>query len=352
MNQKLTITRPDDWHVHLRDGEVLKTVAPHTARQFGRAMVMPNLQPPVTTVEMAKAYRQRILSCVSPESEFNPLMSLYLTDNTKADEVKRAADCPEVVGFKLYPAGATTNSNSGVTSISKVMPVLETMAELGVILQIHGEVTDRHVDVFDREAEFIDQILQPLRNEIPDLKIILEHITTLQAVEFVREGAVDTLAATITPQHLMFNRNEIFKGGIRPHNYCLPILKREKHRAALVEAAISGDQRFFLGTDSAPHSRSAKQSDCGCAGCYSAASAIELYAEVFYASDALHMLEGFSSIFGARYYGVPTNETQITLEQVQWRLPSGYLIDDESNEEIVPLCAGETLHWRLTDETD
>ena len=350
MTQKLTITQPDDWHVHLRDGEILKTVAPHTARQFGRAMVMPNLQPPVTSVDMAMSYRQRILSSVSDNLEFSPLMSLYLTDNTPVDEVKRAADCPEVVGFKLYPAGATTNSSSGVTSISKVMPVLESMAELGVILQIHGEVTDKHVDVFDREAEFIDQILQPLCQEIPELRIIFEHITTRQAAEFVQQGDADRIAATITPQHLMFNRNEIFRGGIRPHNYCLPILKRETHRAALVEAAISGDRRFFLGTDSAPHSRTAKQSDCGCAGCYSAGTAMELYAEVFYANDALHMLEGFSSIFGAQYYGVPVNETKITLEQVQWTLPSGYLVDKETNDEIVPLCAGETLHWRLIEQ--
>ncbi|MEM7196580.1 MAG: dihydroorotase [Pseudomonadota bacterium] len=345
MSDTLTITRPDDWHLHVRDGAMLHTVVPFTARQFGRALIMPNLTPPVTTSTMAMAYRERILQAVPKTHSFNPVMSLYLTDNTSVEEVDAAADNPAVVGFKLYPAGATTNSQSGVTSISNVMSVLERMAEKGVILQIHGEVTDPQIDIFDREAVFIEQILHPLRREIPALRIILEHITTTDAVEYVKDGSVETLAATITPQHLMYSRNAIFQGGIRPHYYCLPILKRSTHQAALQAAATSGDARFFLGTDSAPHRRHDKESECGCAGCFTAMNAIELYAEVFDSLDQLHRLEAFSSFHGADFYGLPRNDSKITLDRVEWVTPDSIPVDGEAHS-LQPFDAGVVRRWK------
>lgn len=295
----LTLIRPDDWHVHLRDGVVLADVVPHTAAQFARAIVMPNLKPPVTTTAMAAAYRDRILAAVPQGMQFEPLMTLYLTDNTPPDEIRRATESGFVKGVKLYPAGATTNSDAGVTDIHRCMRTLEVMQETGLPLLIHGEVTDHQVDVFDREAVFIDRILQPLRKSLPSLRVVFEHITTKDAVDYVRDADGD-IAATITAHHLMYNRNAIFQGGIRPHYYCLPILKREVHRQALVDAATSGSPRFFLGTDSAPHPKGLKEHACGCAGCYTALHAMELYAEVFEAVNALDKLEGFASFLGKR----------------------------------------------------
>jgi dihydroorotase len=339
----LTLIRPDDWHVHLRDGVVLADVVPHTAAQFARAIVMPNLKPPVVTTAMAAAYRERILAAVPQGVTFEPLMTLYLTDNTPPDEIRRATDSGFVKGVKLYPAGATTNSDAGVTDIQRCMRTLEVMQETGLPLLIHGEVTDHEVDVFDREAAFIDRILQPLRKSLPELRVVFEHITTKDAVDYVRD-ADGEIAATITAHHLMYNRNAIFQGGIRPHYYCLPILKREVHRQALVDAATSGSPRFFLGTDSAPHPKGLKEHACGCAGCYTALHAMELYAEVFEAVNALDKLEGFASLFGPDFYRLPRNTEQVTLQKREWVIPDELTLGDTV---LVPLDAGRALGWKF-----
>lgn len=339
----LTLIRPDDWHVHLRDGVVLADVVPHTAAQFARAIVMPNLKPPVVTTAMAAAYRDRILAAVPQGMKFEPLMTLYLTDNTPPDEIRRATESGFVKGVKLYPAGATTNSDAGVTDIQRCMGTLEVMQETGLPLLIHGEVTDHEVDVFDREAAFIDRILQPLRKSLPGLRVVFEHITTKDAVDYVRD-ADGEIAATITAHHLMYNRNAIFQGGIRPHYYCLPILKREVHRQALVDAATSGSPRFFLGTDSAPHPKGLKEHACGCAGCYTALHAMELYAEVFEAVNALEKLEGFASLFGPDFYRLPRNTEQVTLQKREWLIPDELTLGDTV---LVPLDAGRKLAWKF-----
>ena len=339
----LTLIRPDDWHVHLRDGVVLADVVPHTAAQFARAIVMPNLKPPVTTTAMAAAYRDRILAAVPQGMQFEPLMTLYLTDNTPPDEIRRATESGFVKGVKLYPAGATTNSDAGVTDIHRCMRTLEVMQETGLPLLIHGEVTDHQVDVFDREAVFIDRILQPLRKSLPSLRVVFEHITTKDAVDYVRDADGD-IAATITAHHLMYNRNAIFQGGIRPHYYCLPILKREVHRQALVDAATSGSPRFFLGTDSAPHPKGLKEHACGCAGCYTALHAMELYAEVFEAVNALDKLEAFASFFGPDFYRLPRNTEQVTLQKREWVIPNELTLGDTV---LVPLDAGRALAWKM-----
>ncbi len=339
----LTLIRPDDWHVHLRDGVVLADVVPHTAAQFARAIVMPNLKPPVVTTAMAAAYRERILAAVPQGVTFEPLMTLYLTDNTPPDEIRRATESGFVKGVKLYPAGATTNSDAGVTDIQRCMRTLEVMQETGLPLLIHGEVTDHAVDVFDREAAFIDRVLQPLRKSLPALRVVFEHITTKDAVDYVRD-ADGEIAATITAHHLMYNRNAIFQGGIRPHYYCLPILKREVHRQALVDAATSGSPRFFLGTDSAPHPKGLKEHACGCAGCYTALHAMELYAEVFEAVNALDKLEGFASLFGPDFYRLPRNTEQVTLQKREWVIPNELTLGDTV---LVPLDAGRALAWKL-----
>lgn len=339
----LTLIRPDDWHVHLRDGLVLADVVPHTAVQFARAIVMPNLKPPVVTTAIAAAYRERILAAVPQGVNFEPLMTLYLTDNTPPDEIRRATESGFVKGVKLYPAGATTNSDAGVTDIQRCMRTLEVMQETGLPLLIHGEVTDHAVDVFDREAAFIDRILQPLRKSLPALRVVFEHITTKDAVDYVRD-ADGEIAATITAHHLMYNRNAIFQGGIRPHYYCLPILKREVHRQALVDVATSGSPRFFLGTDSAPHPKGLKEHACGCAGCYTALHAMELYAEVFEAANALDKLEGFASLFGPDFYGLPRNTEQVTLQKREWVIPDELSLGDTV---LVPLDAGRALAWKL-----
>ena len=339
----LTLIRPDDWHVHLRDGVVLADVVPHTAAQFARAIVMPNLKPPVVTTAMAAAYRERILAAVPQGMTFEPLMTLYLTDNTPPDEIRRATDSGFVKGVKLYPAGATTNSDAGVTDIQRCMRTLEVMQETGLPLLIHGEVTDHEVDVFDREAAFIDRILQPLRKSLPELRVVFEHITTKDAVDYVRD-ADGEIAATITAHHLMYNRNAIFQGGIRPHYYCLPILKREVHRQALMDAATSGSPRFFLGTDSAPHPKGLKEHACGCAGCYTALHAMELYAEVFEAVNALDKLEGFASLFGPDFYRLPRNTEQVTLQKREWVIPNELTLGDTV---LVPLDAGRALAWKF-----
>ncbi len=333
--QSLTIRRPDDWHVHLRDGEVLRKVAPYTARQFGRAIVMPNLVPPITTVEAAEAYRERIREAAGPG--FEPLMTCYLTDQTSADELERGHREGAWIAAKLYPAGATTNSASGVTDIRKIYPALERMQSIGMVLCVHGEVTDPAVDVFDREAVFIDRVLSRVASDFPALKIVFEHITTAEAVAFVESsGAI--VGATVTPQHLMINRNAIFAGGLRPHAYCLPVAKREKHRLAVRKAATSGSAKFFLGTDSAPHAREAKESACGCAGLFNVPYALESYATVFEEEAALERLEAFASINGARFYGLTVNEETVTLER------TGQHVPDEI-EGLVPFHAGETLRW-------
>ena len=333
--QSLTIRRPDDWHVHLRDGEMLRKVAPYTARQFGRAIVMPNLVPPITTVEAAEAYRERIREAAGPG--FEPLMTCYLTDQTSADELERGHREGAWIAAKLYPAGATTNSASGVTDIRNIYPVLERMQSIGMVLCVHGEVTDPDVDVFDREAVFIDRVLSRVASDFPALKIVFEHITTAEAVAFV-ESSGPIVGATVTPQHLMINRNAIFAGGLRPHAYCLPVAKREKHRLAVRKAATSGSAKFFLGTDSAPHAREAKESACGCAGLFNAPYALESYATVFEEEAALERLEAFASINGARFYGLPVNEETVTLER------TGQHVSDEI-EGLVPFHAGETLRW-------
>jgi len=342
MTQQITLTRPDDWHLHVRDGAALSTVVPHTAAQFGRAIIMPNLKPPVTTAAQALAYKERILAAVPAGMAFEPLMTLYLTDNLAPDEIKRAKDAG-VVACKLYPAGATTNSDAGVTDIRKIYPVLEAMQREGVLLLVHGEVTSSDIDLFDREAVFIEQQLQPLRRDFPGLKIVMEHITTKEAAQYVAE-ADDKLGATITAHHLLYNRNAIFTGGIRPHYYCLPVLKRETHRLALVQAATSGHARFFLGTDSAPHPAHLKEHATGCAGCYTAHAAIEMYAEAFDAAGALDQLEAFASFNGADFYGLPRNSGTITLRRESWTPAESFVFGEA---ELKPLRAGEALPWRL-----
>ena len=339
----LTLTRPDDWHLHVRDGAALCAVVPHSARQFARAIIMPNLRPPVTTVEQALAYRDRILAAVPNGLAFQPLMTLYLTDNTLPDEIVRASESAHIVACKLYPAGATTNADSGVTALARIYPVLETMQRRGLPLLIHGEATQPAVDVFDREAVFIDQVLTPLAWDFPELRIVLEHITTQDAADYVRDAPA-TVAATITAHHLLYNRNAIFQGGVHPHYYCLPILKRERHRQALIQAATSGNPKFFLGTDSAPHPRSGKETACGCAGCYTAYAALELYAEAFDAARALDKLEAFASFHGADFYGLPRNIQTITLRRQPMAVPETFPF---GADELVPLRAGETLGWRL-----
>jgi len=339
----LTITRPDDWHLHLRDGAMLSAVLPHSARQFARAIVMPNLKPPVTDTAQAVAYRARILAALPVGMQFEPLMTLYLTDNTPPDEIRRAQGSGVVHGVKLYPAGATTNSDAGVTDLSKCYPTLEVMQELGMPLLVHGEVTDPVVDVFDREAVFIERVLEPLRRALPALKIVFEHITTREAAQYV-SAADDAVAATVTAHHLLYNRNDIFKGGIRPHYYCLPILKREQHRQALLAAATSGSGKFFLGTDSAPHPKGAKEHACGCAGCYTALHAMELYAQAFESAGALERLEAFASLNGPAFYGLPRNSGSITLQRQAWTLPAELPLAEGA---IVPLNGGETLNWKL-----
>jgi dihydroorotase len=340
--QTLTLTRPDDWHLHVRDGEALRTVVPHTAAQFGRAIIMPNLKPPVTTAAQAMAYRDRIRAAVPAGMAFEPLMTLYHTDNLPADEIARAK-AAGVVALKLYPAGATTNSDAGVTDIRKTYKTLEAMQREGLLLLVHGEVTSSDIDLFDREAVFIDQVLIPLRRDFPELKVVMEHITTKEAAQYVA-GAGPHTAATITAHHLLFNRNAIFQGGIRPHYYCLPVLKRETHRVALVQAATSGSDRFFLGTDSAPHPAHLKEHATGCAGCYTAHAALELYAEAFEVAGALDKLEGFASFHGPAFYGLPRNQGTVTLRRESWTPPEFFRFGEA---ELKPLRAGEALRWRL-----
>ncbi|GKW49753.1 dihydroorotase [Halomonas sp. NCCP-2165] len=342
MNE-ITLTQPDDWHLHVRDDAVLDRVVPYSAQQFGRAIIMPNLKPPVTTTEQALAYRQRILAAVPEGVSFEPLMTLYLTDNTSPEEIERAVASGQVHGVKLYPAGATTNSDSGVTSVDKCADAIAAMERLGLPLLVHGEVTHAEIDIFDREAVFIEKVMKPLLARFPDLKVVFEHITTRQAVEFV-EAAPKTIAATITAHHLLFNRNQMLVGGIRPHYYCLPVLKRESHREALLSAASSGSRKFFLGTDSAPHAKGAKESACGCAGAFTAPAAIELYATAFEQAGALDRLEGFASHHGPDFYGLARNARTITLKRETWTLPESLPYGDEV---IVPLMAGERLHWKL-----
>jgi len=338
----LTITRPDDWHLHVRDGAALDTVVPHTAAQFGRAIIMPNLKPPVTTAAQAVAYRDRIRAAVPAGLSFEPLMTLYLTDNLPADEIQRAKDAG-VVAAKLYPAGATTNSDAGVTDLRKTYKTLEAMQRAGMLLLVHGEVTSSDIDLFDREAVFIDTQLIPLRRDFPELKIVFEHITTLEAAQYVQDADRFT-AATLTAHHLLYNRNAIFTGGIRPHYYCLPVLKRETHRQALVKAATSGSNKFFLGTDSAPHPAHLKEHATGCAGCYTAHAAMELYAQAFDAAGALDKLEGFASFHGADFYGLPRNSGTITLQRESWTPPESF---DFGEAQLKPLAAGESLAWRM-----
>ncbi len=339
----LTITRPDDWHLHVRNGAVLKTVLPHTARQFARAIIMPNLKPPVTTVAQALAYREEILRAVPTGVDFTPLMTLYLTSATTVAEIKSAAESDCVYAFKLYPAGATTNSDSGVADITAVYPLLAAMEKQDIPLLIHGEVTDEQYDIFDRERVFVDTSLTDIVDNFPELRIVVEHVTTTEAVQFVKTTG-SNIAATITPQHLLFNRNAILAGGIRPHYYCLPIIKREHHRLALVAAATSGNPKFFLGTDSAPHPTSLKETSCGCAGCYSAHAALELYAEAFDRAGSLDKLEGFASFYGADFYRLPRNSGTVTLEKTTWAVPAVY---GQANLLITPLMANEELSWKM-----
>ena len=339
----VTIARPDDWHLHLRDGAAMRDVLPHTAARFGRAIVMPNLKPPVTTTALALTYRDRIRAALPAGSRFEPLMTLYLTDNTQPDEIVRAKQSGAVHAVKYYPAGATTNSDSGVTAIEKCFPVLEAMAQAGMPLLVHGEVTDAAVDIYDRERVFIDRTLAPLVERFPKLKVVMEHITTREAVQFVT-AAPPRVAATITAHHLLMSRNAMFAGGVRPHLYCLPILKREIHREALMAAAISGNPKFFLGTDSAPHARHTKENDCGCAGMYTAHAGIELYAEAFAAENALDRLEGFASFFGADYYGLPRNTEKMTLVKESWAVPASVPFGPDT---LVPLRAGAAVDWKI-----
>jgi len=342
MTDTLTLTRPDDWHLHVRDGAPLHTVVPHTAAQFGRAIIMPNLKPPVTTVAQAQAYRERILAAVPAGVSFQPLMTLYLTDKLPPEEIALARQAG-VVALKLYPAGATTNSDAGVTDIRKTYRTLEAMQKHGLLLLVHGEVTNPDIDLFDREAVFIDTQLEPLRRDFPELKIVFEHITTREAAQYVQASS-SHLGATITAHHLLYNRNAIFTGGIRPHYYCLPVLKREVHRQALVDAATSGDAKFFLGTDSAPHPAHLKEHAVGCAGCYTAHAALELYAEAFDRAGALHRLESFASFHGPDFYGLPRNTGTVTLRRETWTPPESFRFGEA---ELKPLRSGETLAWRL-----
>ncbi|MDB5394884.1 MAG: dihydroorotase [Rhodospirillales bacterium] len=344
MAETLTIRRPDDWHLHLRDGAVLKSVLPYTTQQFGRAIVMPNLTPPITTTAAANAYRNRIVAAIPEGVSFKPLMTAYLTNGTDADALAAGYRDGAYVAAKLYPAHATTNSSAGVTDIRNIDGVLERMAEVGMPLLVHGEVTDPAVDIFDREAVFIDKVLEPLIKRLPTLRIVFEHATTERAVQFIRQAGAH-IGATITPHHLLLNRNAMFQGGIRPHHYCLPVVKREKHRLALVEAATSGDPHFFLGTDSAPHAVAAKETACGCAGIFNAPTAIELYAEVFDSAGALDRLEAFASLNGPRFYGLPVNQQTITLERSPMTVPDAVALPDGG--EIRPFRAGETLAWRF-----
>ncbi|WP_346798372.1 dihydroorotase [Halomonas sp. Bachu 37] len=340
----LTLTRPDDWHLHLRDGPHLGSVVGHSAAQMGRAIIMPNLKPPITTTRQAAAYRQRILDALPQGSEFQPLMTLYLTDTTPAEEIEQAVASGIVHAVKLYPAGATTNSDSGVTDLRHCEAALKAMARLGLPLLVHGEVTDSDIDIFDREAVFIERVMKPLLERHPGLKVVFEHITTAQAAEFVAQ-APDNIAATITAHHLLFNRNHMLVGGIKPHYYCLPILKRERHRQALLAAATSGSGKFFLGTDSAPHAQGDKESSCGCAGVYSAPAAIEFYAAAFEEAAALERLEGFASHFGPDFYQLPRNTDRITLRRQEWTMPEAYPY--AGDQRIIPLQAGQSLAWKL-----
>ena len=339
---ELILRQPDDWHIHLRDDDALKITVPHAAQQFARAIVMPNLRPPVTTVDAAAAYRERILAARPAGSDFEPLMTLYLTDTTSPEEITKAKASGFVKAVKLYPAGATTNSDAGVTAIEKTYPALAEMAAQGIPLLVHGEVTDSSIDLFDREAVFIERVLKPLLHKFPDLRVVFEHITTADAAAFVR-SAGDRVGATITAHHLLYNRNAIFQGGVRPHYYCLPVLKRETHRAALVDAAISGSKQFFLGTDSAPHAKQTKEAACGCAGCYTAGEAMEMYATAFDAAGALDKLEGFASLHGPAFYGLPVNEQKIVLRRAPLTVPAGYPY--LNGDTLVPLEAGNTLPW-------
>ena len=339
----LRLTRPDDWHLHLRDGAALAAVLPYSAARFARAIVMPNLAPPVTTTEQARAYRARILAALPAGAQFEPLMTLYLTDHTAPEQIVSAKASGFIHGVKLYPAGATTHAEAGVTDLARLDGVLARMAEVGLVLQVHGEVTDPAVDVFDREARFIERVLAPLSERHPQLRIVFEHITTRAAVQFVL-GAREGIAATVTPQHLLMNRNALFTGGLRPHHYCLPVLKEETHRAALLEAVATGTPRIFLGTDSAPHARAAKESACGCAGIFSAHAALELYAEAFEAAGALEKLEAFAAFHGADFYRLPRNREQLTLVRQAWQVPAHYPFGADV---LVPLRAGEQVPWRL-----
>ncbi|WP_411726732.1 dihydroorotase [Methyloglobulus sp.] len=339
----LTITRPDDWHVHVRTGAILKTVLPHTAKQFARAIIMPNLKPPVTTVDQALLYRDEILEAVPTGLDFTPLMTLYLTAATTEAEIKKAAKSEHIHAFKLYPAGATTHSDSGVADIKAAYPLFAAMEKHQIPLLIHGEVTDEQCDIFDRERVFIDRYLVDIAKSFPALRVVLEHVTTSEAVQFVKDAS-SYVAATITPQHLLYNRNALFGGGIRPHYYCLPVLKREQHRLALVKAATSGNPKFFLGTDSAPHTTSMKESSCGCAGCFSAPIALELYAEAFESVNALNKLEGFASFHGADFYRLPRNSGTITLKKISWDVPSSY---GDNGASITPIKANEVVSWQI-----
>jgi dihydroorotase len=339
----LTLTRPDDWHLHLRDGALMQSVLPDTARQFARAIVMPNLRPPVTTTAQAAEYRARILAAVPQGMRFEPLMTLYLTNNTSAEEIRKAKASGFVHAVKLYPAGATTNSDAGVTDLRHCYAALEEIQKLGMPLLVHGEVTDSDIDVFDREAVFIERVMQPLLKDLPSLRVVFEHITTQEAAEFVASAPAN-IAATLTPQHLLYNRNAMLVGGIRPHFFCLPILKRETHREALIKAATSGSPKFFLGTDSAPHAQHTKENACGCAGCYTALHAIELYAEAFEAAGALDKLEAFASFYGADFYGLARNTEMITLRKEDWQVPATVGFGEHL---LVPLRAGEKMEWRL-----
>jgi dihydroorotase len=340
---RITLTRPDDWHLHVRDNDTLRAVLPYTAAVFGRAIIMPNLVPPVTTTEQALLYRERILAAVPAGTRFQPLMTLYLTDNTRPEEIVRAHQSSHVHAVKLYPAGATTNSDAGVTDLRRCADALAAMQDHGMPLLVHGEVTDPKIDIFDRERLFIERRLTGLLERFPRLKIVFEHITTADAVEFVRQAPAN-VAATITAHHLLFNRNHMLAGGIRPHYYCLPVLKREDHRQALLQAATSGNPKFFLGTDSAPHARHAKESACGCAGSFTAPAALELYAQAFEEAGGLNRLEGFASHFGADFYGLPRNTDTITLERQSWEPPKQLPL---GNDTLIPLKAGERLHWRV-----
>ena len=343
MSDVVTITRPDDWHLHLRDGATLASVLPHTAHQFARAIIMPNLKPPVTTTEQAGAYRDRILAALPAGVKFEPLMVLYLTDNTPPEEIRKAKASGFVKAVKLYPAGATTNSDAGVTDLRNCYKTLEVLQEVGMPFLVHGEVTDPAIDIFDREAVFIDRVMTPLRKDMPELKVVFEHITTKDAADYVMASAGPT-AATITAHHLLYNRNEIFKGGIRPHYYCLPVLKRETHRQALVAAAISGSDKFVLGTDSAPHAKGLKEHACGCAGCYTALHALELYAQAFDQAGALDKLEAFASFNGPAFYDLPRNEGTVTLRRESWTVPAELPMGDAT---VVPLNGGETINWKM-----